>query len=119
MQLHEYTENSIDVLQLKGDVDLHYAPVLRALLKAKAKGRCRTLLLDMSAVSFVDSSGLAAILEYLRDATNFGGRFCIGGVGKQLRGIFEIIHLDKVMPVFADALEAKKALACNRVPTPS
>jgi len=119
MKLYEYTENSIDVLRLRGEVDIHYAPVLRALLKTKAKGRCRKLLLDMSAVSYVDSSGLSAILEYLRDATKFGGCFCIGGVGKQLSAIFETIHLTKLMPIFADAGEAKKALAFNRVPTPS
>ena len=119
MKLYEYSENSIDVLRLRGEIDLHYAPVFRALLKTKAKGRCRKLLLDMTAVSYVDSSGLSAILEYLRDATKFGGCFCIGGVGKQLRGIFEMIHLTKVMPIFADAGEAKLALVCNRVPTPS
>ena len=119
MQLHEYTERDIDVLELHGEVDLHNARCLRALLKAKANSRCRSLLLDVSCLRFIDSTGLAALIEYLRDSTQFGGRFCIGGVGEQLRWTFEVVQLDKAMPIFADCEKAKEALAYNCLPIPS
>jgi anti-sigma B factor antagonist len=119
MQLHERSENGIDILRLGGEIDLHYAPVLRALLKAKAKSGCRALLLDVSNVRFIDSSGLSALLEYLRDSQKFGGRFCIGGLSEQLRWTFEIVRLDTVMPIFSDAAEAKAALLADAIPQPS
>lgn len=119
MQLHEYVENGVEVLELTGEIDLHYSPVLRDLLKAKAKSRCAALLLDVSRVRFIDSTGLAAILQYLRDSTNFEGKFCIGGVGEDLRCIFEIIRLDKSMPIFADTAKAKQALTSNCLPKPA
>ncbi|HEX8280180.1 MAG TPA: STAS domain-containing protein [Chthoniobacterales bacterium] len=119
MHLHEYCENGVDVLQLQGEIDLHYAPVLRALLKAKANSRCRSLLLDFSGVRFIDSTGIAAIVEYLRYSNTFGGRFCIGGLSEVVRTTFEIVRLDKAMPIFADLGKAKEALSYNALPRPS
>lgn len=119
MHLHEYSENGIDILQLGGEIDMHFAPVLHNLLKAKAKNRCPALLLDVSGVGFIDSRGLSAILEYLRDSKQFRGCYCIGGVSEQLRWTFEVIHLDKAMPVFTDVTQAKEALASNCLPMPS
>lgn len=119
MDLHEYTERNVEVLQLAGEIDLHYAPALRALLDAKANSRCPALLLDLSAVEFIDSSGLAAILDYLREAASFGGRFCIGGAGEQLGWIFEVTNLAQVLPIYRHTAHAKHALATGQLPLPS
>ena len=119
MRLHEQVRDGIDVFVLGGEIDLHYAPVLRARLQAKARSGCPALLLDVSGVGFIDSSGISAILEYLRDATKFGGRFCIGGVSEQLRWIFDVVGLGKVMPIFADAAQAKEALSSGSMPVPA
>ena len=119
MQLDAHTERDIDILELHGEVDMANARTLRRLLKGKAKSKCRALLLDVSRLSFIDSTGLAAIIEYLRDSTQFGGRFCIGGAGEQLRAIFEVVRLDKAMPIFADSAKAKEALAYNCLPKAS
>jgi anti-anti-sigma factor len=73
----------------------------------------------MARVRFIDSSGLAVIIEYLRRASQFGGQFCIGGVSEWLAPIFEVVHLDRAMPIYRDAAEAKRALARNAVPAPS
>jgi anti-sigma B factor antagonist len=117
--LQEYKENGVDILHLGGEIDMHFAPTLRAILRAKHNSNCRALLLDMSKVEFVDSVGLAAILEYLRDATEAGSRFCIGGLSEPLRTIFEVVGLGRVMPVYADAAKAKAAFLANDVPQPS
>ena len=119
MRLHEYTESGVDVLELQGEIDMHFAPVLRQLLRAKRDGHCPTLLLDMTGVEFIDSTGLAVILEYLRDTTNDHDRFCIGGVSDNLRTIFEIVRLDRAMPIFADARTAKNALISGCLPSVS
>ena len=39
MRLHEYRENNIDVLKLEGEIDMHFAPVLRRLLRSKRATR--------------------------------------------------------------------------------
>src|SRR4051794_39239663 len=112
----EWHENGIDVLRLAGEIDVHFAPALRALLQGKAERKCPTLLLDMSGVDFIDSLGLAAILEYLRDASASGTRFCIGGLSPSLRTILEVVGLGKVMPVYTDVAKAKQAVISNDLP---
>jgi anti-anti-sigma factor len=119
MRLHEYKEGNVDVLQLEGEIDMHFAPVLRGLLCGKREARCPALLLDLSAVDFIDSTGLAVILEYLRDATAYDGRFCIGGVSENLGTVFETVGLDRSMPIFRDAGAAKQALLSGRLPSVS
>ena len=119
MRLHEYKESNVDVLELKGEIDLHFAPVLRRLLSGKREAQCPALLLDLSAVEFIDSTGLAVILEYLRDATAYHGRFCIGGISENLRTIFEIVRLERSMPIFRDVAAAKHALLSGRIPAVS
>ena len=119
MRLHEYNQSGVDVLQLAGEIDMHFAPVLRQLLQGKREARCPALLLDLSAVEFIDSTGLAVILEHMRDTSAYDGRFCIGGVSENLRTVFEIVRLDRAMPIFLDATRAKNALISGRVPSVS
>ena len=89
---------------------MHFAPVLRRLLQGKRETECPAVLLDMTAVDFIDSTGLAVILEYVRDTSVYHGRFCIGGVSENLRTIFEIVRLDRAIPIYADVTTAKNAL---------
>lgn len=104
---------------MAGEIDMHYAPVLRALLQTKADRRSPALLLDLTRVRFIDSTGIAAIVEYLREAAGFGGHFCIGGAGQELGWIFEMTNLAQVLTIYRDAAEAKQALATNKVPAPA
>ena len=119
MRLQELTHDDICTLKLEGEIDLHFAPILRTVLVAKAKAQCPALLLDLTGVEFIDSTGLAAIIEYLRESAKFGGRFCIGGIGEQLRSTFEIVRLDRSMPIFTEAASARDALRRDRLPPAS
>lgn len=118
MRLKETMDDGIEVLLLEGEIDLHYAPVLRSLLQGKVAGRCPALVLDLHQVSFIDSSGLAAIIEYFRDAAEYGGVLCLVGLNDSLQTIFEIVRLDKVIPIFASMVLAKAALAAGKVVPP-
>ena len=119
MRLHEQTEHGIDVIQLQGDVDMHFAPVLRQVLAGKAKACCPALLLDLSGVDFINSSGLAAILEYLRESADNQCLFCIGGISSSVRPIIEMVRLDRSMPVFASAADARTAMIAGKIPSVS
>ena len=77
MRLRELVEDGIEIFALQGEIDLHYAPVLRSLLQNKIKARCPSLILDLSAVDYIDSTGLATIIEYFRDAAEYGGVLCL------------------------------------------
>jgi anti-sigma B factor antagonist len=109
MRLISDTQQRARILALGGEIDLHFAPVFRTLLEEPTAVPTEALVLDLSEVSFIDSSGIAVIIEHLRSATRRSKAFCIGGMSETVKEIFEIVNLKKAMPVFETqeaALEA-------------
>lgn len=97
MQAREITIDGVCVLQLEGEIDLAVSPQLRDTLAQHAKARRPALLLDFSAVSYVDSSGLATLIEYVREAEEFGGKFALAAVSQRVRTIFELVRLHEFL----------------------
>ena len=109
MRLSESAQGDVAIFALEGEIDLHYAPVLRALFKTKLHAKAPALVLDLGKVTYVDSTGLAAIIEYFRDSAEHGGVLCLAGLNDQLRTTFEIVRLDQTIPIFAKVDEAVAA----------
>lgn len=117
MRLISDTQERVRILALGGEIDLHFARVFRTLLEQPTDVATEAFVLDLSQVTFIDSSGIAVIIEHLRSATRRSKVFCIGGMSEAVKQIFDIIHLEKAMPVFEtkeaalDALEQRKIKA--------
>lgn len=118
MRLISDTQESVRILALAGEIDLHFAPVFRSLLEQRTKVAPKALVLDLAEVTFLDSSGIAVIIEHLRSATRRADEFCIGGMSEAVQQVFEIINLEKVMPVFETRAAALEALAGKKVREP-
>ena len=118
MRLISDTRDRIRVLALGGEIDLHFAPVLRALLEEKTEVPSEALVLDLSEVIFIDSAGIAVLIEHLRSATRQATRFCIGGMSDAVKQIFEVVCLEKAMPLFETKEEALKAIQKNHIADP-
>jgi anti-sigma B factor antagonist len=114
MRLLSDTGDQIRILALGGEIDLHFAPVLRELLEEKREKPVEALVLDLWEVNFIDSSGIAAIIEHLRSATQRGRTFVIGGMSQPLKEIFAVINLQKAMPLFETREAALQAIAQKR-----
>ena len=72
------------------------------------------LLLDLSEVSYIDSSGLATMVEYLQKALKYKGTFALAGVSERLRTIFDLARLGEVFAIHPTVAEAKAALSARR-----
>jgi anti-sigma B factor antagonist len=81
------------------------APVLDASTK---------LVLDLSRVRFVDSSGLGAFISCLRKMNNKGGDLKLCGMSKQVRAVFELVRMHRVFDIFGTKEDAVRAF--QRVP---
>jgi len=118
MRLISDTRERVRILALGGEIDLHFAPIFRILLEQQTEVPTEALVLDLSEVTFIDSSGIAVIIEHLRSATRRAKRFCIGGMSEAVKQIFDIIHLEKAMPVFETKEAALEALKQNKIKEP-
>jgi anti-sigma B factor antagonist len=115
MQLKEATHEGIDVFALRGDIDLHFAPALRSVLQAKINEHCPALIVDLAQVSFIGSTGLSVLVEYFRDCGRYEGVLCLCGLSDDLKEIFQIVRLDRIIPMFATVDEAANAIRNGEV----
>jgi anti-sigma B factor antagonist len=110
VRLKELQEEGVDVFALEGEIDLHFSPVLRGMFQSKLKAHCPALILDFSNVAFIDSRGIAAIIEYFRDCAAYGGRVALAALNPDVKPIIDTVRLETVMPIFASVREAVAAL---------
>ena len=115
MRLKESHEDGVTVFALSGAIDLHYVPTLRSLFQSRLHERCPALIVDLSEVEFIDSTGLATLIEYHRDAGAHGGIFCLAGINPNLKAIFDVVQLEKVLAIFATVAEARSAIKSGLV----
>ena len=95
------------LVRLSGEVDLSWSQdVRRAVLDALATGT--PVGVELSAVSYIDSSGIAALVEGFQQARQNGGRFALVAVSDAVRAVLELARLDRVFVLVpsADALLA-------------
>jgi len=91
-----------DVLPLKGEIDLHVSPSVTASLNAMIEKKPQYLVVDLSDVTYIDSAGLAALIEAMQKVEGYGGKFLLAGLRETVRSIFEISRLDQVFQIFPD-----------------
>jgi anti-anti-sigma factor len=91
-----------DVLPLKGEIDLHVSPSVTASLNAMIEKKPRRLVVDLSDVTYIDSAGLAALIQAMQKVEGYGGKFLLAGLQETVRSIFEISRLDQVFQIFPD-----------------
>jgi anti-sigma B factor antagonist len=94
------------LVRVRGEVDLSWSQTVRkaildALLKAKAVG------VELSQVSYMDSSGIAALVEGFQTARAKGLKFSLVSASAPVRSVLALARLDKVFPM-VDSAEAAK-----------
>ena len=97
------------VVSLTGEIDLDRAPDVRRLLLDCVK-RKLDVLVDLSEVSYIDSSGIASLVEALQWAKQRGTDLCLIAVSQEALRVFELARLDKVFAINPDM---KAALAAS------
>lgn len=102
----EARANHVAVVGLEGRLDMLTAvDVKKRLAEVVAAGNHR-LVIDLNKVSFVDSSGLGALISGLKAARIAGGDLRLARPDKQVRYILEVSTLDRVLRPFASLEEA-------------
>ena len=113
MQIEKSDTGSTATLKLSGEIDLHASPALRAELQKCAHAKTAALILDFSAVDYIDSSGLATLIEYVRESAAFKGQVALFGLQKKVRTIFDLVRLNELFVISGTADEAIAALAAK------
>ena len=101
---------SLGILVLEGEIDLYRSAEVREKLAGLIDRKMGRILVDMSRVNYIDSSGLALFIECLQRMAEYGGRLGIFGLQQTVAHIFEIARLDQVLHIYPDETAARVAV---------
>jgi len=95
------TIDGIVLIRLRGEVDLSWSQQVRQAVLA-ALERHPAVGVELSEVSYIDSSGIAALVEGFQSARARGGRFALVAISDAVRAVLELARLDRVFLIVAD-----------------
>ena len=95
-------DESVPVIAVHGQADLHTAPQLRAAITTALDSGASGLVIDLSEASFIDSMTLGVLLGAVKRLRPTGGRVSVVCTDSHIRRIFEITLLDRVFSIHAD-----------------
>jgi anti-sigma B factor antagonist len=91
-----------NVLPLEGEIDLHVSPEVAESLRTMIAKNQKVIVVDLTKVTYLDSSGLAVLIEGMQKIQEYGGKFALAGAQESVQHIFEIARLDQVFQIFPD-----------------
>jgi len=98
------------VLRLRGELDLHTVAQLRLSLAEALESGAGAVVVDLGDVTFIDSTGLAALLNALRRLTRAGRRLVLACEDGPVLRVLRLTRLDSTFAINASADEALRAV---------
>lgn len=110
MQISVRRMDKVSIFDVSGDIDLANSPEVRkALLNEVREKRTPRVLLNLSDVRYIDSSGVASLIESLKAARDIGSRFILFGLSGPAREVLQLSRLLKVFEIYDTEGEALAA----------
>lgn len=100
MHITSYLQNSQLTIVLSGEIDHHTAKNYMQAIGAKIEAYTPQIcILDFSEVSFMDSSGIAVVINALRSISRLEGKLMLTGLKDQPRKVFQASGVDKIVEI--------------------
>ena len=100
MNIIKKEKDGIPILELTGEINLRTVQSLRTACDEVYNTGIKKLVLDFKAVSYVDSVGLALLIEMLQRFRQNGGALVLSNVEDKVRNIFELTKIDMLLSMF-------------------
>jgi anti-sigma B factor antagonist len=94
-------------LDITGDIDLAHSPAVRkALLSEIKEKKTPKVFLNLEKVRYIDSSGIASLVEGLKASRDLGSRLILYGLSKSVREVMELSRLQKIFEIHENEAQA-------------
>jgi anti-sigma B factor antagonist len=97
---------SPSVVELEGEIDLKEAPAVRSAIAGLLEQNPKRLLFDLSGVSYIDSSGLAVLIEAYQKISPGGGEVALCGLADNVAAVIKLARLDLIFTIHPDRAAA-------------
>ncbi len=96
MEVKSSQQEGVLVFQVSGEINISTSPDLK---KAFEKQPAAKIVVDLEKVTYIDSSGLATLVEILKKTKSQSGRMGLSGMSDKVKSLFEITKLDKLFSI--------------------
>ena len=103
------TKNGLTVCHIDGEVDINSSPDIKKSFDKLISKKTPKVVINLSKVAYVDSSGLATLVEILKNMRTYGGRMRLANLSPKIKSLFEITKLEKlfdIQPTEEDAVKS-------------
>ena len=95
------------ILDVSGDIDLANSPAMRKMLLGEIKEkRTPKVLLNLRSVRYIDSSGIASLVEGLKASRDLGSRLILYGLSPAVREVMELSRLQRIFEIYDNEEQA-------------
>ena len=106
MQVTEKQSNDILLYSVNGDIDINSSPDIRDSFEKTIAKKAMKIVINLSGVSYIDSSGLATLVEMLKKTRSYGGKLRLSSLAPKVKSLFEITKLEKLFEIYDNEDEA-------------
>lgn len=107
MQISARRQEKVTIFDLSGDIDFAHSPEVRqSLLGEIQESRTPRVVINLSKVHYIDSSGVASLVEGLKASRDLGSRFILFGLSTSAREILQLSRLIKVFEIYDNEEQA-------------
>lgn len=97
------------IVDVSGEVDMHNSPELRKVLKRLVSAKRQHIIVNLSVLDYIDSSGLATLVECLQGTMKNGTKLTLYGLNPRIKNIFTLARLEQVFRICQTEQEALSA----------
>ena len=103
MQISARHQDKTTIFDVSGDIDFANSPEVRqSVLREIRENRTSRVVVNLSQVHYIDSSGVASLIEGLKASRDLGSRFILIGLSAPAREVLQLSRLIKVFEVYDD-----------------
>lgn len=113
MQTSSRSTQSIQILDLAGSFDTLNAAPVRKWFEERVQSGHNALIVNMKNVTFLDSTGLSALVFGMKRTREAGGEVRLCALQQPVRMVFELTRLDRVFEIFNDEEDAVRAFSAQ------
>ena len=106
MSVKVENKNGLAVCYIEGEIDINSSPAIKKSFDKLISKKEPKLVINFSRVTYVDSSGLATLVEVLKNMRAYGGRLKLANLSAKIKSLFEITKLEKLFEIALDEDEA-------------
>ena len=109
-QLTSPAGHLVAVLRFEGDIASTSKDAVLGTYQALSKETAKLVLLDFTKVDYINSSGIALVIQMLIDASKAGQKVCAFGLSAHFNKVFTMVGIPKYADLFSSQAEALAAL---------